>query len=93
MPDFTQKATLLLESSHDCHRSRVIGLKEGWVKDLPSTGQVITHSLVDSSIGTSAQGFCFEELHCLVSKLSLGCGCIVLIPELDVVHIVSSSTV
>ena len=29
---FTQKTALLLESSHECHCSWVIGLKEGGVK-------------------------------------------------------------
>ena len=71
VPYCTQNTALLLESFHDCHCSRVIRLEKGGVENFPSAEEVITHSLVHSSIGTSAQGFSFDELDCLVSKLSL----------------------
>ena len=50
-------------------------MKESVVEDLPSTEQVITHSLVDSTIGASSQEFSFEEFDCLVPDLSLGLFC------------------
>ena len=71
VPYCTQKIALLLKLFHDSHCSRVIGLREGRVENLPSAGQLITHGLVDSSIGTSAQGFSFDEFDCSVSKPSL----------------------
>ena len=70
-PIVLRKAALLLKSSHDSHCSRIIGLKEGSVEDLPSTKKVVTHCLVDSFIGASSQQFSFDELNCLVAKLSL----------------------
>ena len=71
MPYCTQKVALLLELSHDSHRSGVIGLEEDRVEDLPSTRQVITSSLVDSPIGASSQWFSFDELDCSVAKVSM----------------------
>ena len=71
VPYCVQKTALLLESSHDGHLSRVIGLKEGGMEDLSGTGQVVTCDLVDSSIRTRTQRFIFYEFDSLISKLSL----------------------
>ena len=76
VPYCTEKTALLLELSH---YSTVIGLKEGGVEDLPSTGQVITLSLEDSSIGASTQLLSFYEMHTFVSKLQLVWHCVVTI--------------
>ena len=70
VPYCTEIATLLLKSSHESHCSRVIELKQGGVKDFPST-KVITHDLVDSPIGAIAQGFSFDELDFVIFKLVL----------------------
>ena len=67
----TQKVALLLKLSHDSHCSWIIELKEGWVQDFGSTWELITLGLVDSPIGASAQRLGFDELDCLVTKLSL----------------------
>ena len=75
MPYCTQKATLLLKSSHDSHCSGVFELEEGRVQDFGSTWELITLGLVDSPIGTSAQRLGFDELDCLVAKLSLDLLC------------------
>ena len=87
----TEKAAFLLEPSHDGHCSWVIGLKEGGVEDLPSTWKVITSSLVDSSIGSSSQRFSFDELDCLVAKLSLHELAVPLSPTLNNCNLLSTN--
>ena len=71
VPYCTQKAAPLLKSAHDSHCFRVIGLKEDGVEDLPSMKKVVTHCFVDSFIRASAQRSSFDELDCLVAKLSV----------------------
>ena len=81
VPYRTEKTALLLELPHDGHCPWVIALKEGWVEDLPSTEQVVTFSLIDSSIGSSSQAFGFDELDCSIAKLFLGLLCHFLIEQ------------
>ena len=50
------------------------------MEDFSCTRQVITHGLVDSSIGARAQWFSFNELLFSVSKLLLGVHCPISIP-------------
>ena len=72
VPYCTEKATLLLKSSHESCFPRVIKLKQGGVKDFPSTRKVITHDLVDNSIGANTHaGFSFEELDFVISGPAL----------------------
>ena len=75
VPYCTEVAALLFKSSHESHCSRVIELKQGGVKDFSSTRKVITHDLVDDPIGVNAQGFSFDELDFVISKLVLHLPC------------------
>jgi len=75
VPYCTQKVALLLKSSHDSHCSWIIELEEGQVLDFRSTWEIIALGLVDSPIGASAQRLGFDELECLVAKLSLDLLC------------------